>query len=1097
MKYYNNSVFSATIAILIFILNIKNIKGASTKCSECTYDYSQNKCIKGAEDCPSYCRPHFYRSNCYDCSEVFKTEATQFYSIENNKCRIRFAEPPSPSISDIYIISETNEFVKADNIYEENRNNPVYIFGYFVYNQCPYSLSYDTNTLTREDSTNDHIYLCRCESLTYSTEIFRKDNFKCVTSCPFGYNMFTTDIHLCKNQCDSNFPRIITSNYTCVDNCRDNEYYFYYTLEGKQYCSNRCPSSAPFYYPRSGDNEVVCKDKCDQNDFYFSNTKICTEKCSEHKSLIDIEKSIFICDESLGREADCPPNFPYKYKHSCLRKCSDTFNDYFTQTRHFEDTDLGKIRTYSLIKSDGKKKCVEDCTNDSESDKNYYDLETYTCIGNCTETSKKYINGNQCVNSCDGTGNNFHNYGKFNCINDCNYESAFKYKSTKDKICYDDCTKFSNIFYYDKDKKQCYFECSIDSNPRYILKKNNILYCLDNCKNVILNGESTALNYFHRHNDYTCIESCEENSDISPYYYIKDESNNVCYQSCKDANNNYKYEYDSGCYTIIKPIFSGKLHYTMNSSIIKFISPSENEKDFCSKAGYYYTKIESNANIGGKKCENCGNEYKIPYSFDTLGNIENLGECLGSTKCNTNYPYYTEDKICHEVCSFKKLVNINSPESIVNSEATNCVKKCNVYNFKYESSDGTKCYNECPSTEPFYYQIETNIYKCIKDCTNITMFYNDGQNGGACIDKCSSYPYYIPGNIDNKCLSTCKDQAIYKFSLQGSSTNPQPCLKECPLRFQYYDDNNTCLPNCDGKFISEEKKCVPNCENSQYIINENECADDCTKNATFLDGRYNGPYKCDIKCDSGHSFYYEIRKLQTGEPVYKCISNCHSDGLLEFGKRCVSICPNETFQEDYKCKLKCASQTNFKRTSMTSEGIMNYLCQNGCGSDYIASTGECIAKCPREENFFLSNKRCQNYCDNFYRKTNQIGTDQFGSYIIYECINNCGTGEKLLDGTKECATECNDVDKPYLLGGKTCVSICLKDQITPFSATVDGRKECATKCSASGSDPKYFGDDKICISDCGIFEHKKYHNEKENEYSCVSHCDLKSENRFL
>ena len=28
MKYYNYSVFSATIAILIFILNIKNIKGA-------------------------------------------------------------------------------------------------------------------------------------------------------------------------------------------------------------------------------------------------------------------------------------------------------------------------------------------------------------------------------------------------------------------------------------------------------------------------------------------------------------------------------------------------------------------------------------------------------------------------------------------------------------------------------------------------------------------------------------------------------------------------------------------------------------------------------------------------------------------------------------------------------------------------------------------------------------------------------------------------------------------------------------------------------------------------------------------------------------
>ena len=77
MKYYNNSVFNATIAILIFILNIETIKGASTKCSECTYNYSQNKCKKGAEDCPSYCRPHFYEGECYDCSEIFKNETSQ------------------------------------------------------------------------------------------------------------------------------------------------------------------------------------------------------------------------------------------------------------------------------------------------------------------------------------------------------------------------------------------------------------------------------------------------------------------------------------------------------------------------------------------------------------------------------------------------------------------------------------------------------------------------------------------------------------------------------------------------------------------------------------------------------------------------------------------------------------------------------------------------------------------------------------------------------------------------------------------------------------------------------------------------------------
>ena len=80
--------------------------------------------------------------------------------------------------------------------------------------------------------------------------------------------------------------------------------------------------------------------------------------------------------------------------------------------------------------------------------------------------------------------------------------------------------------------------------------------------------------------------------------------------------------------------------------------------------------------------------------------------------------------------------------------------------------------------------------------------------------------------------------------------------------------------------------------------------------------------------------------------------------------------------------------------------------------------------------------------------------------------------------------------------GTTCVSICLKDQIKPFSAVINGNKMCSEKCSIGGSTYKYYGDDKICIESCNIFENKKYHNEKTNDYACVSHCDLKSENKF-
>ena len=293
MKYCKNSVFSAAIAILIFILKINYIKGATIKCSDCTYVYAQKKCQKDGIDCPSYCRPHFYRGQCYDCSLVFKNDVRQLYLIVDGACAN--IENSYLTFTTYYIISETNEFVKESNIYEENRSSNVYVFGYFVYKQCPEG----TTVVDKIVSSDKTMHLCRCSSLTYSIQIFKKSHYKCVSSCPNGYYQNTIEMDVCQEKCDNDHPKIKVPSNECVSNCKIDGYYFAYTDNGNQYCSNRCPSSAPFYYPRDGDNEVICRNKCLDNDFYFSNSKICTQKCSGHKSLIDIENSIFICDETL------------------------------------------------------------------------------------------------------------------------------------------------------------------------------------------------------------------------------------------------------------------------------------------------------------------------------------------------------------------------------------------------------------------------------------------------------------------------------------------------------------------------------------------------------------------------------------------------------------------------------------------------------------------------------------------------------------------------------------------------------------------------------------------------------------------------------
>jgi len=41
-------------------------------------------------------------------------------------------------------------------------------------------------------------------------------------------------------------------------------------------------------------------------------------KCDNHQSWIDFETKTFICVRTSKTNSNCPENFPYKYKTSCL-----------------------------------------------------------------------------------------------------------------------------------------------------------------------------------------------------------------------------------------------------------------------------------------------------------------------------------------------------------------------------------------------------------------------------------------------------------------------------------------------------------------------------------------------------------------------------------------------------------------------------------------------------------------------------------------------------------------------------------------------------------------------------------------------------------
>lgn len=87
---------------------------------------------------------------------------------------------------------------------------------------------------------------------------------------------------------------------------------------------------------------------------------------------------------------NCPENFPYKYKTSCLRNCLNTNNVFFSSKKGHFNSNYQK-KTYSFINNINQKKNVLKFDLETNNEKKYYDEDTLICIENCTKTSKNII----------------------------------------------------------------------------------------------------------------------------------------------------------------------------------------------------------------------------------------------------------------------------------------------------------------------------------------------------------------------------------------------------------------------------------------------------------------------------------------------------------------------------------------------------------------------------------------------------------------------------------------------------------------------------------------------------------------------------------
>ena len=1089
----NIHLLKLIVTYLILLQCIQIVISENSICSGCEIDNVNNVCRKKGtdftENCECneyYCKLNKEKDQCIDCSSVLKFSLSKYYSIENNVCI-------GKSGSDcIKIIIETNECVNAC---------PEYEFGDFCYQKC-----YDINDgeeldLGLETEQIEPTKKCKCKENKYLIEekINEKIYKRCVDSCPSGF--FDANTKKCVDKCEGSTNKITPDN-GCTNMCSDGQYLFEQTetINGveitKLYCVSNCPDEARFFYQNSLPNEErKCLKECNQNHFYSTDEvgkNQCLDSCNGI-SKIDFSANIFQCNETeteTTTEPTCDESFPYKYKRSCLRDCSDT-----QKLQMFEN----KI-TYFLI-DNNKKICSEQC-QESGSDKNFKDSNTLSCHSTCEETSNKFNFNNECVSSCEDP-HPYHIYETGTCVSNCtdgNNNDKKYYLLREENTCYTEPPNGTEYKYFDIENNE-WNTCKIPKNPESPLYGEGFIFdnkCYKSCKEAKQNSGSSEEEFkYYRINDNNCIKDCQSNEDIYKYSIGNidsetDETNKkyICYSSCKDIPGDYIHEYGFKCYNQEQndPSLSEySTYYYRESGINKYFKKNGDDEppvEDCLKLGLYYLK--------GKECvKDCSSdEYKEVFSTDENGNIKSLGNCFqAEPDISSNELFISEDKkTYYKDCPYKIYVDVDD------SNTKYCVIQCSS-EYPYESEDGKSCTKNCDN-----YYIENEGKKiCVSDCTTYSKFYfpdeNEDNKDNKCIDQCmkqiNGKNYYYYYSSDKKCLEKCDP----KFALKAE-TSPQPCIDECPgLNKYYFEEEKICLNQCINGFIESEGsyKCVSSCTGNQYVVKNTTCSDECPESEPFIAEVSFGIShikKCTSNCEMENSIYkfHHCYKDSSEKTICECLSSC-GNALYEYGKECLDDCPKGFYKESNKCLSKCNSKYFFKN----EEGI--YVCKDKCDDgQYITSNNECVARCPIDENFIGADKICKSKCDpyidgEYYHKFEEI--TQTPKYNIYKCLkecNNVGNFTLILDGTKECVSECTD-EKPYIsVDEKVCYSTCLKSNDYPF--TEESEKKCLHECPDTA---KYYKEDKICIQEeCKEFN--KLVNVKDK--SCVNKCDITSQYKY-
>jgi hypothetical protein len=894
-----------------------------------------------------------------------------------------------------YIYHDDNEFtclLNCSNKYIRERDNACintcdkFIYENYCVEECPISKKYyeDKNCLP-SCGENYHFYSKKDKDL--------ETHFKCLVNC---------NIYVINTDPKSHVSLCLDDN----NDERERDYKYFYKLNGKEICSNVCPSEYPFYKRDDKTNPIIeCFSECPGETILDPDNNECIgiSQCNYNIDLINrkclkedcgINDKIYIKDE----------------KTYCVKSCN-------------KDDLPTEVQKDLLESSDGK--CIEKCDETISTDRNgkcecrklfYLDKATQRkqCININIESCIKYesypisVYGTyECVERCQGTLSisGLECYPKdYECNTDLeevniliNGDRAckckYKYYSQNNQIiCLKESDNCPENYKLITETKECLLNC-----PEYAPYNFNGI-CVASCPPLTIPDEDKKectcgkLYYMDENNNPYCIEN-----DKCPEDYPLLLGEKLCVKKCPDDKSDDQNKYllfnEKKC---VKDTECGEIR---EGKAIENDPVAENYASYmclCKKPWYY------DETTGNEKCtekEDC-NDPDIPSSLSYM--IFTSKQCVPSCDSSKYSIFGTQ---CFENCErAKEIIKSN----IKKKEGTENICICAEYS-DYDNETECLTLDECLALKDGKeeYSVIEKIKKCYKQvndtkCPTDYPIYFNGYcyKAGKCGNNEDDCPRYAEYNNFTQTFE-CK----FKWYINENSRiiclpNQSDCSQEYPY---LVNSTNQCTKQINGtsKYYSFNFIYYLSCpENTIVNTTNNKC--ECNKKKiyySYVDDQGKELLQCSAEdCPS-------IKPYLNYDPEDKqCFDSCN--GKFIYGRKCVEKCPNLTeVGINNECQLsQVDNKLNFDNLEQTLiENILELY--SGVSNNINSYISQKIATKDANIEFYGVNKRHRGYT--------QQNIESDLSYIdISGCIDKLYNSHGMSDDASDIIVLKFDVNNP-------------------------------------------------------------------------------------